>query len=116
VADLDDEYRKAAVVINPVQAGTGLKIKSVEALCRGKAFVGTPNSVDGIESDGPTPYRVCADWPAFANAVNSLLSSDDERRRLERAAVSFSREHFSTERIYAALAERLAVRAPLADK
>ncbi len=116
VADLDDEYRQAAVVINPVQAGTGLKIKSVEALCRGKAFVGTPNSVDGIESDGPAPYRVCADWPAFANAVNSLLSSDDERRRLERAAVSFSREQFSTERTYAALAERLAVHACRADK
>ena len=57
VADFDQEYRKAAVVINPTQAGTGLKgIKTVEAICRGKAFVGTPNSIDGLETNGKSPY------------------------------------------------------------
>src|SRR5439155_25893880 len=51
VAQLEDEYRRAEIVINPTVAGTGLKIKSVEALCHGKALVGTPNSVEGIESE-----------------------------------------------------------------
>ncbi len=107
VPNLDEEYRTAAVVINPTQAGTGLKIKSVEALCRGKALVGTPNSVDGIECAGERPYVVCPDWQTFSDAVLALLRSDDERGRLERVAVRFAREHFSSERVYAPLELRL---------
>ncbi len=114
VPDLDAEYRRAAVVINPTKAGTGLKIKSVEALCRGKALVGTPNGVDGIEAAGEVPYLVGADWTAFARAVNELLGSRESRRRLEQAATRFAREAFSPERTYAPLDANLqaAVRSP----
>jgi len=107
VADLDEEYRKAAIVINSTQAGTGLKIKSVEALCRGKALVGTPNSVDGIDSDGEVPYLICDDWQTFADRVLMLLRSEDQRMRLERLALQFARENFSADQIYAPLGQRL---------
>jgi glycosyltransferase involved in cell wall biosynthesis len=107
VANLDEEYRRAAVVINSTQAGTGLKIKSVEALCRGKALVGTPNSVDGIDSNGEVPYIVCDDWHTFADQVLMLLRSEAERTRLERLALKFARENFSADHIYAPLGEKL---------
>lgn len=107
VPDLNDEYRKAAVVINPTVAGTGLKIKSVEALCRGKALVGTPNSVEGIEAHGESPYMIGCDWNAFARAVLLLLDSDCERRALQRRAIEFARDTFSTERVYASLGATL---------
>jgi glycosyltransferase involved in cell wall biosynthesis len=107
VADLDEEYRKAAIVINATQAGTGLKIKSVEALCRGKALVGTPNSVDGIDSNGEVPYIVCDDWHTFADRVLMLLRSEDQRMRLERLALQFARKNFSADQIYAPLGQKL---------
>jgi glycosyltransferase involved in cell wall biosynthesis len=107
VADLDEEYRRAQVVINPTLAGTGLKVKSVEAICRGKALVGTPNSVEGIESPGEPPYIVAPDEAAFASAVVDLLQSHQSRTRLERRAVDFAKTTFATESIYAPLGERL---------
>lgn len=107
VPDLDEEYRKAAVVINPTLAGTGLKIKSVEALCRAKAFIGTPNSVEGIEYSGEAPYLVCEDWHKFAGAIVALLHSEEDRVALQQRAWAFARENFSTEKIYAPLGHKL---------
>lgn len=107
VPDLDQEYREAAVVLNPTLAGTGLKIKSVEALCRAKALVGTPNSVEGIEAEGDPPFVVGRDWEAFAEAVVELLGSPGQRHALEQRAWRFARESFSTERVYAPLEHEL---------
>ncbi|NPV05743.1 MAG: methyltransferase domain-containing protein [Syntrophaceae bacterium] len=105
---IEDEYAKAAVVINPTRIGTGLKIKTVEALCNGKAFVGTPNSVEGLPETEHPPFIVAGDWPAFAYAVLSLLQSEEKRRALEQKAVSYARLHFSREATYAPLAAALA--------
>ena len=105
---IDDEYKKAAVVINPTNIGTGLKIKTVEALCNGKAFVGTPNSVDGLPATTQPPFIVADDWPAFASAVLSLLTSDRKRRALEQGAVAYARRHFNKQATYAPLEEIIA--------
>lgn len=107
VPDLASEYRKAALVINPIHAGTGLKVKSVEALCHAKALVGTPNSVEGLPIDAEPPFVVCRDWPDFAAAALDLLRSDSKRVSLEEAALRFARTHFSSEAVYAPLAARL---------
>ncbi len=107
VSRLEDEYRSAEIVINPTVAGTGLKVKSVEALCHAKALVGTPNSVEGIETHENPPYVVCRDWSTFADEILRLLASDTERRRLQQLAWRFAQKHFSTESIYAPLARKL---------
>ncbi len=107
VPDLDEEYRRAAVVINPTVAGTGLKIKSVEALCHAKALIGTPNSVEGIEYCGEAPYRVCEDWCEFGRTVLALLHSGTKRAALQQRAWDFACENFSTEKVYAPLRRKL---------
>jgi glycosyltransferase involved in cell wall biosynthesis len=107
VEDLDLEYRQATVVVNPTVAGTGLKIKSVEALCKGKALVATTNSVEGIEHEGSAPYVVCGDWSSFADAVVRLLTSGEEREFLQRRALKYARDNFSSEKIYAPLGKKL---------
>jgi glycosyltransferase involved in cell wall biosynthesis len=107
VPNLEDEYKRAEVVINPTIAGTGLKVKSVEALCHAKALVCTPNSVEGIESELDPPYVVCSEWSSFADAVLRLLGSDNERQKLQQRARTFAGNNFSTESTYAPLARKL---------
>ena len=46
---LGDLYRRAAVVINPQQFGTGLSIKSVDALLHGRPLVTTASGARGLE-------------------------------------------------------------------
>lgn len=44
-------YQATDIIINPNVGGTGLKIKSIEALAHGKALVATQDAMAGINSD-----------------------------------------------------------------
>lgn len=49
VPNLDEFYQSCTFMINPCNTGTGLKIKSVEALQHGKPLVTTTEGVKGLE-------------------------------------------------------------------
>ena len=103
VADLDSVYREASVVINPTIAGTGLKIKTVEALAHGKPLVAWAHGVDGLEYEGEAPFIVCASWEEFAASVVRLLSSAAERKTLAERALMYARREFDASSVYADL-------------
>jgi len=107
VDDLDDVYRKARVIINPTIAGTGLKIKSVQALAHGKPLVAWTNGVEGLEYDGEAPFIECRSWPEFAEAVVRLLHSDLELAALAARALAYARTEFNAASVYASLGHRL---------
>lgn len=48
-----DFYDKVNCVLNPMLAGTGLKIKTVEALAHGRPLIGTREAFRGLESFHP---------------------------------------------------------------
>ncbi len=50
-----DVYRKASVAINPIKAGTGLKIKLIEALSFGVPVVSFKEGTQGVNSKGKLP-------------------------------------------------------------
>ncbi|MGY0792695.1 glycosyltransferase [Azospirillum argentinense] len=54
VASLDDFYASCDYIISPYDFGTGLKIKTVEAVCYGKAVIGTAHAFEGITSTEPS--------------------------------------------------------------
>jgi glycosyltransferase involved in cell wall biosynthesis len=101
VDNIEILYRQAAVVINPTMYGTGLKIKTAEALSNGKPLVTTPNAVEGLVFSGKPPCMVCYNWPEFAEAIISLFESDERRLALQESAIRFAREHFAGSRVYA---------------
>jgi hypothetical protein len=75
----------AALVINPVRAGTGLKIKTIEALAFGRALVTTPCGADGLEAWEGNAFLVARDDSQFASTVVELLTN---RAKLESLAAS----------------------------
>ncbi len=101
--DLEEEYRKAAVVVNPVEFGTGLKIKTIEALRYGRALVSTPCGVEGFPNKSRVPCMVADDWDAFARCVIDLLADGKLRRSMEMKAAAYANEHFVEEMVYAEL-------------
>ena len=108
IEDLDQVYREASVIINPTIAGTGLKIKSVQALAHGKPLVAWTNGVEGLEYDGVAPFLECRSWKEFGDAVIRLLRSDIERNAMATRALSYAQREFSASRVYASLGRRLA--------
>jgi succinoglycan biosynthesis protein ExoO len=101
VRDLAPLYCDAAVVVSPLQVGSGLKIKLIEALGHGKAVVATSVTMQGVEQDGVVAV---ADQPAeFAAAVVELLSDETLRLAQAGAALELARSRFSATACYAAL-------------
>lgn len=113
IDDVEEIYRKASVVINPTIAGTGLKIKSVQALAHGKPLVAWGNGVEGLEYLGEPPFIECRSWQEFADAVIRLLSSVNERHLMEQRALSYAKREFRADKVYAALGECLSQRPPV---
>jgi glycosyltransferase involved in cell wall biosynthesis len=85
VDDIRPAVAEAAVCIVPLRAGSGTRLKILEALAMGKAVVSTTLGAEGL-SLVPGRQFVAADTPAaFADAVVSLLRDPDRRRRLAAA-------------------------------
>lgn len=75
VDSLEDFYNTVKVAINPIQNGTGLNIKTIEALAFGKPLVTTMVGSKGIDSQ--TDVLVRGDSPKdFADAITRLLNDD----------------------------------------
>jgi glycosyltransferase involved in cell wall biosynthesis len=95
VRRLDKAYREAKVAINPVQLGTGLKIKTVEALAQGAALVTTTCGASGCEHGAGDAFVMEDDMARFADAVAGLLGDDQARLALGQRARAFATDHFS---------------------
>jgi len=107
VPDLAPHYEAAALVLNPVPYGTGLKIKTVEALAHGRCVVCTEAGTGGLGDPAGLPLIVAEDPAAMAAAVITLLQAPEERHALEKRAWDFARERFAPARVYGDLAKRL---------
>lgn len=79
----------ARVLVNPVQAGSGVNLKSVEMLFGSAALVSTPAGVQGLPDDAAACFAVHAEAAGFAQAVAAALQASpapaDARRIAARA-------------------------------
>lgn len=97
VRDLEPLYRRAGVVISPLRFGSGLKVKLVEAMARGKAIVASDVTLQGVEALCGHAVARTNDPAAFAERILALLADAGERRRLGEAALQVARNHFSAQ-------------------
>jgi hypothetical protein len=98
VADLADLYARAAVVVCPIEVGTGVKVKTLEAIRFGRAVVATPEAVAGLPEEGEPAWAAAADLEACAEATIDLLLDVRARTRLEDAAFAYGGRHLSFQR------------------
>ncbi|HNW06817.1 MAG: glycosyltransferase [Verrucomicrobia bacterium] len=83
VADVQPFYREAAVAICPIRAGSGTRLKILEAMSIGTPVVSTRIGAEGIEAGGGE-HLLLADEPAeFAAAIKRLLNEPVLFHRLQ---------------------------------
>ena len=66
----------ARVIVNPMQAGSGVNLKSVEMLFSDAALVSTSLGVKGLPTDAKAVFSVADDAEGFARALASALAQD----------------------------------------
>ncbi|MEZ4653339.1 MAG: glycosyltransferase [Candidatus Eisenbacteria bacterium] len=74
VDDLLDQYRRATVVIAPIEIGGGIKIKVIEALAAGRFLVATEKAMEGIPSHGLENLRIVP-LERFPDAVADAVAA-----------------------------------------
>lgn len=92
---MDEVYLNSTVLIAPILAGSGLKIKIVEAMRHGRAVVSTQNGVEGLINLGDCPCVVTHDWKDFGDAVIELILNDASRHKLEKLSLEYSSKYYS---------------------
>lgn len=86
VDDLDPVYRRAALMIVPLQAGSGMRVKILEAFARGVPVVSTTIGAEGIGAR-PGEHLLLGDTPEeLAHAVSQILRDPRLGARLALAA------------------------------
>jgi polysaccharide biosynthesis protein PslH len=82
VADLDPYFEEAALVVVPVRAGGGMRVRILEAFARGMPMVTTTVGLEGIDAE-PGREVLVEDTPVeFADAVIQLLQDENLRQEI----------------------------------
>jgi hypothetical protein len=84
VPDPEDFYQAVACVLNPMVPGTGLKIKTVEALAHGMPVLGTRHAFSGLPAEHPG--HCAADVPDMVALMCAWRDSEAFRVELARAS------------------------------
>lgn len=75
----DDLYGSASVVINPMQAGSSLKLKSLEAIFQNRPLVTTPVGITGVDRSYREGIFVESTPQGFADSIQRLLQNSSLR-------------------------------------
>jgi glycosyltransferase involved in cell wall biosynthesis len=91
VRSATDFIRELGLLLYPLTAGSGTKVKVLEALALGLPVVTTPDGAEGICGRGGMVVE--ADDDALAAAASMLIGDPKERRAMGEAALRTFNEH-----------------------
>jgi glycosyltransferase involved in cell wall biosynthesis len=104
--DLREAYALADVVVNPSQFGTGMNIKSIEALGYGMPLVTSHSGARGMDAT-EAGFLVAESPQSFADAVARICCDPELGRALSRQALRYATDW--NQRNMAVLATMLAM-------
>lgn len=86
VDDLEPLYRSAGIFVVPLRAGSGVRVKILEALARGIPVVSTSIGIEGLDLRPGEHLMVADDAATFAQAIRWLLEAPERRADMAAAA------------------------------
>ena len=82
VPDLEPYLQSARVAIAPMNSGSGVPMKVLEALAAGLAVVAHPWAAEGLADQGGVAVAAPADAAGWVDALERLLTDSQEARDL----------------------------------
>lgn len=107
LADLEGFYRELRLVVNPVLRGTGLKVKTVEALAHSRPVVSYAVGLEGMAATETPGWLEVRDAREMADACLALLHDGPRCDQLAEAALRFARQEMSSDAVYGPLLREL---------
>lgn len=99
---IDDEnnfLNKGALFLNPQQAGTGIKLKSLNAMASGHLLVTTPNGAMGTGGRHNEHLIICEESTDFVSEICSIFSEPHKYELIRQNGFELIETCFSQERL-----------------
>ena len=100
VADPTPHLSQTAAFVVTLHAGAGMRVKIIDAWCWGIPMVSTTVGAEGIEARDGEHLLIANSATAFAEAVVSLLTEPETRRRLRQNGRLWVQEHYDWRKVY----------------
>lgn len=107
VNDAIDFMTRRKIMIVPLFAGSGMRIKIVEGMAAGRAIIATSIATEGIPVTPGKELLIADDQDAFQQALEQLINDKELRLQLGKQAQAFVKKHFENSTIAANLGEFL---------
>ncbi|MFN0166490.1 MAG: glycosyltransferase family 4 protein [Bryobacteraceae bacterium] len=99
VDDIRTAYERATLVIAPLQASAGTKIKILEAMAAGKAIVTTPSGIRGLNVTPGIDVLVGSAPGELAASIFEVLNDPSRRKQIEQQARATAERFYGWDRI-----------------
>jgi glycosyltransferase involved in cell wall biosynthesis len=97
VPDAQAFLRRMSIVIAPLFAGGGMRIKVLEAMALAKPIVATALGAGGIETENGRDILIADDVASFASSVTRLLRDPETASRIGNAARETVRDRYDND-------------------
>jgi len=104
-AEVADLFRDAALFLSPIRSGTGIKIKTLDAMAHGKAILGFPGAFRGVPVENGVHASIAGTPAEFARMFKQLMADEPRRSAIGSAARDLIRTTFDPTLLGARLAD-----------
>ena len=101
VADIDPYLARTDAFVVPLHAGSGMRVKILDAWAWGLPVVSTPIGAEGIEIRDAENILLAADAGTFAKATLQILTDTEMNLRLRRQGREWVKARYSWQSVYA---------------
>lgn len=77
VPEVEPFYQRASIAIVPLRAGSGSRLKILEAMALGRPVVSTSKGAEGLEIEPGKDYLLADDAKTFVESIGKLLVNHD---------------------------------------
>lgn len=102
VGEVENAYEfmaQHAIMIVPLLAGGGMRIKILEGLAYGKVIVSTSIGVEGIAAENGTDICIANSPQEFIDSILNVASSKEQQQTISQNAMNFVRNAFNNAEI-----------------
>jgi glycosyltransferase involved in cell wall biosynthesis len=100
VDSLDELYNSVDAVVIPLNSGSGVSVKAVEALSYGKPVIATPKGVRGLAVQNNYDVLISENVEGFVPLISQLYEDSQLKEKLRQNAISYIEKHHSKNAVY----------------
>jgi len=86
-------YQRATLVLSPLSSGTGMSVKTIEAMAYGKVILGTTVGFRGYPIESGVNCVVCDNLDDYPEKIEQLLQQPDVLNRIGKQAREFAQDY-----------------------